>query len=162
MQYIFILIITFIGLIPSSSYAAAWTQKKGKAQLILNTDEYSASRYYGPDGKSQDSGSNFSKYALSTFFEYGLKDDITIGLNPNFSSWQYRTIAQQNGIIDLRGCGIASTGNNRGVDGKTIETEIFLRKQIYKGTNTVLSVQPLVKSPCVFIKDSNTSIHWNI
>lgn len=151
-----ICVCTSIVYLSSDAYAAAWTQGKGIGQMILSLGGYQSSHYFDQNGVIQDSRNTFTKYEINPFFEYGLTDDITIGANPLIQHWQSEkpnTSLQNNHSGDCD-----ATGNT---SGEIIESEFLVRKKLLERGNTVLSIQPLFKTPCIRINDASISTIWN-
>lgn len=129
--YNIISLLLLLCLVPvASSFAASWTQSKNHSQLIFSVSDY----------RAHDSSdlNNFSKYEINPFFEYGLTSDLTIGANPILQHWQSKQ----------------PSGNT---NGEMFESEFFVRKKLFENNNTVFSVQPLIKIPCVTISGNNDS-----
>lgn len=143
------------------THAAAWTQSQGKWQAIFSSTAYESTSSFDRRGKVTGSGTNFNKYEINPFFEYGLRDDITLGINPTLQHWQISGNSDTSKAIDFRGCGSSNiiTGNQS--SGQIAEAEFFIRKRLIEIGNAVFSLQPLVKTPCVLIRDSGVDISWN-
>ena len=145
-----------ITLFYSQANAAAWTQGKGHGQAIISLEGYQSANYFDDNSNIKDSGSKFIKYEINPFFEYGLTDDITIGINPMIQYWQNdkpQTSATNN---STRSC-----NTNGFTSGEIIESEFFVRKKLLDRNNAVVSIQPLVKTPCLRINDGDISVLGN-
>lgn len=145
----------------NNACAAAWTQSKGSAQAILSTSAYESNHSFDNKTNSQSSGSSFTKYELNPFFEYGLRDDLTVGANPTLQHWQINGGLDSTRALDFRGCGSANVITSNSASGEIIESEFFIRKRVLEYGNAVFSLQPLVKTPCVMVTDSGADINWN-
>jgi hypothetical protein len=146
------LLILTILFIPNFSYASAWLQAKGMGQIINTTSLYLSNSYYDHQGDKQDSGVNFRKGEFSTFAEYGMTDDWTLGGNLSLQDWNFKkkTDLSQT-IFDFRQCGLASQNNVENEHVSIVEMELFARKKLWQQDNFILSIQPLIKSPCMVI-----------
>jgi hypothetical protein len=119
-----LIFISLIGVcLTNLAYAGAWTQSSGSGQVILTLDYYRATQLWDTRGNKQPQ-KHYSKYELSPYFEYGLRDDITIGANLSLER------ASQN-------------STNWGLG----DSEVFLRKRIYNHNGFVASVEPMIKLP---------------
>jgi len=137
-------------LICAQSYAAAWTQNKGSGQLIVGSSIYQSSRYYDSSSDLKSSGTDFTKLEFNPFIEYGLTDDVTVGINPSLQIWRFDKNNANEPIFDFRQCGVYSYSPSYQINAHIFESELFLRKKLYDKDNLVFSVQPLVKTPCIY------------
>lgn len=116
----------------SYSHPAAWNHKEAKGIFINSLSYYSTKEFFDIEGKKQPQP-KFSKYESQFYYEYGHADDVTLGIN---SRLQY--------------LGQDSSGNSYGID----NVEIFARQRIYDDGEYVFSVQPLIKIPGIYQKNS--------
>ena len=117
-----VITVLFLLFFVQNSFAAAWVKKKGEGQFINNLFYYTTQSYNDSSGNrvNQD---RFSKIDYNPYVEYGISNDVTIGISPSF---QY---LKQNGEDNL---GLA-------------DTEIFARKKIWENSSSIFSLQPLIK-----------------
>ncbi len=108
--------------------AAAWLVPEGKLHSYFTILHYTSDKFYDEQHKLQPQ-SKYSKYELSGYFEYGYSSSITLGsklavnttTSDDFTEWNI-------GLSD---------------------TELFIRKLIWQNDNSVLSIQPLLKTPTI-------------
>lgn len=158
LHFIFILIVLLCN---NSASAAAWTQKKGSGQIILSLSNYGSSDYFDSNKKSQSSNVSFNKLEFNPFIEYGFSDDLTIGATPTIQLWRFDKENASSNIFDFRQCGIFNGSNTTQVNATMIETELFIRKKLLDKNNFVLSAQPLIKTPCIYIQNGNVQLLEN-
>jgi hypothetical protein len=131
------------------SMSAAWTQNKGEGQLILNLSGYKSSSYYNDEFEIHKSNTKFTKFELNPFVELGVFDNLTVGINPTIQNWHFDKSLESDTIYDFRQCGVASSVDASTVDAFYIDSEIFARAKVFSIENLVLSLQPLIKTPCI-------------
>ena len=131
------LLVTLLAIsIPTCSYAGAWTQNKGNGQIITNLSYYSSGKYFDNSGKKR-STSNYSKYEVNPYMEYGVRDWLTIGANLFAQrSSQYNT-------------GLGRQQTNWGIG----DSELFFRTRLWNDKGLVISAEPMLKLPSI---DSRT------
>ena len=117
------------------AHAAAWTLPQDKSQMITNVVFYRTDEIFSPSGHRNDIPA-FQKWEVNPYYEYGYRDDLTLGLSPFFHYLRQ----EQPG----RG-----TDTNLGM----AETEAFARYRFFERGHTVLSVQPLIKLPSLYTND---------
>lgn len=87
----------------SSATAGAWTQKKGRAQVIVKAERMRADEGFDPDGVRRPLPGERRDDAVSGFAEYGLTDALTLQLK---GDWQ----AGEDAFVDYRGRGPLQAG----------------------------------------------------
>jgi hypothetical protein len=113
------------GILASSlAYGGAWTQKRGNSQLILTGLYYGADQMWDASGRERDQ-TKYSKYELNPYYEYGLRDWVTLGANLSFP---FAAQGEQ---------------SNAGIG----DSEFFARFRLLARNGFVFSLQPLVKLP---------------
>jgi len=122
------LAILLLCILPGTATAGAWTQPKGNIQLITSTTAYTALSYFDAKGKRQ-AQLPYEKGEFAAYAEYGLSNDITLGGQLALATIQQETL----------------TGREKGYN--LSDTEIFLRKHMWQGGTTVLSLQPSLTIP---------------
>lgn len=132
-------------ILPCNGRADGWTLKQGQWQIITTASYYGTDHYRDADGNSRNTKS-FSKSELNPYIEYGLRDDLTLGLNTSF---QY---------FDQPGNGIGSSPLSRMHNVLGGVTELFARKRLWQNGHSVLAVQPLVRLPDYYT-DTNFIAH---
>lgn len=144
--------IFFLILLLSAGQAnsAAWTQAKGDVQLISNLNFYTSSHYFDENEDVKKSDTNFYKWEINPFIEYGIREDLTIGINPNLQKWIFSQQTPTAFLADLRQCNVAIPAGESKVSALVFEAEIFARKRLWEKGGFVFSVQPLIKMPCLF------------
>lgn len=152
-KYILPLLILSCSLAAGQVFAAAWTQARGKGQIVATLSGYLSSHYYDEDGKNTKSDVEFEKIEFNPFIEYGITNDLTVGLNPSLQKWNFEKKDGNSSIFDFRQCGVFNNSNNIRVNSYLFETDFFVRKKLLDRNNFVLSVQPLVKTPCLMMSD---------
>lgn len=83
--------------------AGAWTQPKGKAQVILKVEDMRAVRGFDPDGRLVDFAVERRDSAAGVFAEYGLTDRLTVQFK---GDWQRGGDA----FVDFEGRGPVELG----------------------------------------------------
>lgn len=148
-------------LLPIAGYGAAWTKAKGKWQSINTSSMYKSNKYYDANNESQSSGQDYGKYDVSRLYEYGYRDDLTIGYNLNINSSTTKLSSNSSQVFDLRGCGVTNSSplNKRTIT--TFEADLFFRKRLYDENGVVISVQPLIKTPCFYLHESDYGVTDN-
>ncbi|PIR38437.1 MAG: hypothetical protein COV35_06625 [Alphaproteobacteria bacterium CG11_big_fil_rev_8_21_14_0_20_39_49] len=152
-------------LITENSLCAAWTQAKGEGQLILNVSGYKSNKYYDHDSQLQSSDIDFQKLEVNPFFEFGITDNLTVGLNQTLQYWNFDN-PESSSINNIRQCDLSDSLNSGLIDSSNLnvfmtDAEIFARMQIYSNDNFVISLQPLVKSPCLLFVNGYMQIPGN-
>lgn len=128
-------------LFPSSlAIAGAWTQEKGKWQLITTAHIYQAAYYFDANGKKQPQAA-FFKQELSQYVEYGLRDNLTLGGQTSVAR-----AFQQN----------ASTTQNSGWN--VSDSEFFARYRAWQTPDNVFSLQPSIIIPSFDSKSARPKI----
>lgn len=143
------------------TYAAAWTQAKGSGQSIISSNLYRSTGYFDNNGKSHSSDVTFIKSEFNPFIEYGLTDNLTVGINPTLQQWRFEKTNTSTSIYDFRQCGITNTANTPLTNAYVTEAEIFLRRRVYEQGPVTLSLQPLVKTPCLVTMNGETDVLEN-
>ncbi len=106
-------------LTPIICYAAAWLPPKGSGQIITTLSHYRISdALVGVDPPTT---ATFQKTELSSYAEIGVTDSMALGVVPRFQ--------------------VLSSSDN------TISGEIFVRKCLWQGEKSVISIQPLLQLP---------------
>ncbi len=106
----------------AAAHAGAWLQPASQGLFIQQATYYTADGYFDADGTVQPQ-SRFSKYEWQPYVEYGLLNNLTIG-----ATGYAQQVSQNN-------------ATNRGI----ADPELFARMALWKGTQSVLSIQPLIK-----------------
>lgn len=83
--------------------AGAWTQPKGKGQVILKIEHMTADRGFGPDGVRADLPAERRDTSLGAFVEYGLTDRLTVQFK---GDWQ----SGEDAFVDFAGRGPLELG----------------------------------------------------
>ncbi len=111
-----------IGVQHETSWAGSWPLPAGKGQIIQTTLAVSADKGFDANGKL-DLPVQFSKYETSMFLEHGLNEDFTLVLAANYQNLQFIAGVDQ---VNFSGFG---------------ETEVALRKTIWKAGPAIISLQ---------------------
>lgn len=122
-------LITFLGLLPRPAEAAAWTRPQGDGVLSLPVTYTTADEGFDEDGDRVDR-LEFEMVEFAPYFEYGLLDTLTFGLQPKYRDVEVET----------------STGD-RVTNSGLAETDILLRQKLGGEGDAAFSVQGLVKVP---------------
>lgn len=117
--------------IPSALYAGAWTQPEGRIETINFITVYQASNYFDTTGKKRPQ-SPYHKQELSTYAEYGLYDDLTVGGQLAVAR-AYQASASE-----------SSSSWNLG------DSEFFVRQRLWQNAYSVVSLQPYLLLPTPF------------
>ncbi|MDX2073399.1 MAG: hypothetical protein SFX19_03425 [Alphaproteobacteria bacterium] len=114
--------------VASAAYAGAWTQKEGVLQSITSLSTYRATKFLDAQGNKQPQLA-YTKQELAQYAEYGLRDDITLG-------GQLRLVhtLQDTASGD-------DSADNLG------DTDLFVRKRLWRDDFSVISLQPGVTLP---------------
>lgn len=113
--------------LPSVAHAGAWTQKQGALQLIATANYYVAHDYYDVQGNKHPQVA-FTKEEATLYGEYGLRDDITLGMQTSVA----RALQLNQSSWDMD------------------DTELFLRKRVWQNSDSVASIAPSVVLPSPF------------
>lgn len=85
--------------------ADAWTQPKGKGQVIVKFEDMRADRGFDPDGEPADLPADRRDTTIGVFAEYGLTDRFTLRLK---GEWQ----SGEDAFVDYEGRGPLEIGVN--------------------------------------------------
>ena len=119
---------TAIIFLSHATYAGAWTQDAGRKQIIVTGSVYSADHYFDNRGHRR-SQPNYYKQELNFYGEYGWRDGITFGA--------------QSAVARVFKDGMATNNSRLNLD----DSEVFVRKRVWKNANSILSLQPFVVIP---------------
>lgn len=117
----------------NEAHAGAWTQPKGKTQVITTALAYTTDRRFDNNG-NRTGQPDYTKYELNPYVEHGLLDGTTIGASFFF-----------NRLDD-------SARTNTGIG----DTEVFVRQRVWQGERTSVVIQPMVKIPSPMSSDTRT------
>lgn len=109
------------------AHAGAWVQPAGGTQVIGNVSYFSGDRFFDRQG-DRIAQPRYDKIEFQPYVEYGVTSNLTVGGTASLQR------DQQSGLTNT---GIA-------------DPELFMRKQLWKDTRHVVSIQPTVKFPSVF------------
>lgn len=112
----------------ADAHAGAWTQARGRAQIILTQSYYATDRYWDNQGHKQPQ-LLYGKYDLNPYMEYGLLDGVTVGAN----------LSLQRAGQNVAGGTLINYGLG--------DSEFFARLRFLQHGNFVFSAEPLVKLP---------------
>ncbi|MDB2415351.1 hypothetical protein N9W34_06225 [Rickettsiales bacterium] len=115
----------------SNSFASAWSQGEGKSQLIFNQSYYNTSHFRHADSKLVNTP-QFIKIEVNPYYEYGIRDNFTVGLNSSIQS----VIRDSNG--------------EREKQTRLSYLDIFFRHELIKKDHFVISYQPLIKTSGIY------------
>lgn len=136
-------------LCPTSAHAA-WTRKQGDAFGAETLSYYSTTHFIDNSGRSFRQP-EFTKLELNSYYEYGWRDDVTLGAN----LFAHRLTSDAVTYSPTSPLPINETNENYGL----ADSEFFLRKRLWQGTfldrPTVVSVQPLIKLPSLYSSSGN-------
>lgn len=141
-------IVILLTLVPLQAVAAAWTLEKDSIAIYTNAFYYSTNAYFNEDSKRQNQP-RYRKYELNIYSEYGWTDELTLG-----TSFSLDAVHGDAGVVSTP----SLTGNiqtrysmwNYGLS----DPSLFLRWRIWENESTVLSVQPWLKLPSLYLRDS--------
>jgi len=88
---------------PLTAQAGAWTQPKGRGQVIVKFEDMRAERALDPDGVRRDLPSNRRDRVVTGFAEYGLSERLTLQLK---GDWQ----DGEDAFVDYAGRGPVEIG----------------------------------------------------
>lgn len=128
---------------PLPTYAEAWTQEKGRTQIITQATFYRTDTFFDING-NEFSQEPLLKFEINPYIEYGFTDATTLGLN---IAAQYITSSSEPQPV---GSPLQTQDFYGGV------TELFVRQRLWHDNNAVVSVQPLVKLPSYYVTDDLT------
>lgn len=118
-----------VSLVPRRAEAAAWTRPQGEALLSMPVTYTRANEGFDEDGNRVDRR-DFEMLEVAPYFEYGVLDDLTFGLQPKFRSVDVET--EQ-----------GDTVSNSGL----AESDVLLRQNLWSQGDAAFSAQGLVKIP---------------
>ncbi len=117
-----------VALTPISAHAGAWTQKRGEKQLITSISINKATRYFDAQGQKR-AQLPYIKQELTSYSEYGLYDDVTLGMQLRFARASQETATGKNSASNIG------------------DSDFFVRKRVWKNDFSVVSVQPSITIP---------------
>lgn len=116
-------------LFPADALAGAWLQDKGSGQIISSVRVYGTLESFDEDG-NRFTTEPFVKVDLSSYFEYGLHEKLTLG-----GEIDYAVVNNQEpGVEDI-------------TDLRMSYGTIFARAYIDRGDNYVVSIEPAITFP---------------
>ncbi|MFU8878728.1 MAG: transporter [Wenzhouxiangellaceae bacterium] len=120
-----------LGLLPRPAESASWTRPQGSVLLSLPVTYLTADEAFNEDG-DREPRPEFEMIQIAPFFEYGIRDSLTFGLQP-----KYRFVEVEN-----------EEGERFTNDGLA-EVDVFLRKRLWSGNDgdAAFSFQTLLKAP---------------
>lgn len=122
-------LVAVMGLLPRAADAGAWTRPQGDGLLSVPTTFSTADEGFNEDGDRVDR-LEFEMVEIAPYFEYGLLDSLTFGLQP-----KYRDVEVE-------------TSDGRRVSNSGVaETDVFLRQRLWSDGDAAFSTQGLVKVP---------------
>lgn len=116
-------------LAPLTAEAGAWTRNQGSGMISLPTAYTEANEGFDESGDREDR-LNFEMIEIAPKLEYGLLDDLTLGVQP-----KYRTVDVETAE--------GGTASNSGV----AEADVYLRQNLWRDGDAAFSTQGLVKIP---------------
>lgn len=116
-------------LLPAVAHAGAWPQPKGGGQVIVTTSHYATTGFFDADGKRRGQNGGYQKDEINLFAEYGLTEDVTLGIQPS-----YQWVQTRGGAGTQREDGLA-------------DTAFYLRERVWHDDDNVFSLQQLVTVP---------------
>ncbi len=127
--FISLLISVFLVVSVSNVIAGAWTLPQGKSQFIITAYSYTTNDFYNSAG-TKSPVNRFSKIEIIPYYEYGLRDWLTIGVSDAFQH------LKQDDAFGVEQSNNGETG-----------VELFSRARIWQNDNFVVSLGGLVKAP---------------
>ncbi len=118
-------------LIHEHAFAGAWVQEKGKGLSITTATWYVSSDFWDQD-RHLNNGPHYRKLEINPLLEYGVTENITVGINAF--------------IPDIQAAG---QGTSFGVG----DVELLGRYRLWKSDYSVISTQLLVKIPETYDSD---------
>lgn len=125
-----VVLASLLSLHATAAFAGAWVQDAGRGLFIAQAGYFSTDEYFDADGAlaPQD---RFQKWELQPYVEYGLKSWLTVGGD---ASLQY----------------VGQSGDHNAGLG---DPELFARARLWQGKRQVISIQPLIKLPSMYISN---------
>lgn len=118
-----------VSLLPQSAEAGAWTRAQGDGLLSVPVTYTTADEGFDQDGNREDR-LEFEMLEIAPYFEYGLLDTLTFGMQP-----KYRDVE------------VETSGGERVSNSGPAEADFFLRQRLWGEGNAAFSAQGLVKAP---------------
>lgn len=118
-----------MGLMPRPAEAGAWTRPQGDGLLSLPATFTTADEGFDQDGERVDR-LEFELLEIAPYFEYGVQDDLTFGLQP-----KYRDVE------------VETSGGDRLNNSGLAESDVFLRQRLWSEGDAAFSTQALAKVP---------------
>ncbi|HSH44066.1 MAG TPA: hypothetical protein VK973_18220, partial [Arenicellales bacterium] len=116
-------------LLPQPAVGGAWTRAQGDSLLSVPVTYTTADEGFDQDGEREDR-LEFEMFEIAPYFEYGLLDSLTFGMQPKYRDVEVET----------------STGDRVSNSGPA-ESDFFLRKRLWHSGDAAFSTQGLVKAP---------------
>jgi hypothetical protein len=128
---------------PLQASASAWLMPEGEGLSILTLRHYQTGSYYDLEGNRQ-SIPTYKKNELNPYLEYGLTKHLTVGMNYSYQSVSQQPDPSLGLSFTIGGTRYTVTNNHRAASG---DVELFARFPLWQGDTTVVTIQPLIKTP---------------
>lgn len=116
-------------LLPQPAVGGAWTRAQGDGLLSVPVTYTTADEGFDQDGEREDR-LEFEMLEIAPYFEYGLRDSLTFGMQP-----KYRDVE------------VETSGGDRISNSGPAESDFFLRQRLWREGDAAFSAQGLVKAP---------------
>lgn len=127
------------------SWAGAWTVPERKWEIYQSANAYKASYYRDAQGNriNQDS---YNKIESDTRIEYGLEDDLTLGVNFQLAA----VLATETFTLPSSGFLPATSVDVRRWNYGIADPRLYARKRLWQDDTSLLSSQATLKLPGLF------------
>jgi hypothetical protein len=133
-------------LFSDAAHAGAWLQKKGRSEIIAQYEHETFSNFYHiPQDKDDYLSKEFVSQKYSVFYQYGLKDDITIGFDMkwfNYQSYQQYYSENNESYNFFHESELTMDNHYKKFENNPYETKVFLQKELWSNEDAVFSIQP--------------------
>ena len=142
-------------LINDISFAGAWLQPKGKSELIFQIENKELATYYKDSSNHDCTNSNrfgFDYYSL--FYQYGLKNDTTIGFE--IKGFNYTSYSSEKNSVLLKNNDPNDSFNKRNelyldshykrYENEIFEYKVFAQREFWSDESSVISIKPSIGS----------------
>lgn len=131
----------------SSCLAGAWTQEENRFLFVGTQSVFVSDGYYDRDGNRQPQ-QQYRKYEINPYIEWGITDRLTAGANL-FLHYVEQDVSETISLSPTTSLTTDTASYNAGLG----DAEVFARYRIWRQGDALVSIQPLVKLPSLYLYD---------
>jgi hypothetical protein len=127
----------FGAMVPVGAYAGAWVNKPGESTLINSLYIFHYNQFEDIEGNITDRP-DFMKYEYKPYYEYGLRENYSVGFSPSFQ----KVTGEYTGAFES---GIDKNEAFTGVD-------FFIKRKLFESAENgyAISVMPTLELPGIY------------